>query len=68
MKIDLKKIVCSSCLIIYKEHNQHKIDDRYIIKLKKKIDLDGYAIEQNVQVICVVCKNINNINKCYIFF
>ena len=39
MKIDITKIICSSCLIKYKEHNlynPHKENDKYIIKYVKK--------------------------------
>lgn len=46
MKIDITKIICSSCLIKYKEHNPHKENDKYIIKYVKNIDIDGNYINQ----------------------
>jgi hypothetical protein len=67
MKIDITKIICSSCLIKYKEHNPHKENDKYIIKYVKNIDIDGNDINQEFYFICVACKEVVNIGKCHIF-
>jgi hypothetical protein len=63
------KIICCFCLIIYKTHNKHLSDDndKYIIKYKRKIDIDGNDIDTIFYFICCVCKKVFNINKSYIF-
>jgi len=66
-KIDITKIICSSCLIIFKEHNPHKGNDKYVIKYKKNIDIDGNDTDHIFYVTCVACKELVNIGKCYIF-
>jgi hypothetical protein len=71
MKIDTTKIICSSCLIKYKEHNPHnpyKENDKYIIKYVKNIDIDGNDIDHIFYVTCLACKELVNIGKCYIFY
>jgi len=65
--IDENIKICSYCLIIFKKHNPHKTDDKYIIKVEKNIDLDGNDIDKIYYFICVICKNVYNINKCYVF-
>jgi len=67
MKIDITKIICSCCLMKYKDHNPHKVTDNYFIKYKRNIDIDGNDIDHIFYVTCVTCKELVNIGKCYIF-
>ena len=67
MKINWDKTMCFSCIVKCNNYNPHNTNYKYIIKYVKNIDLDGSDIDNIFCFICVICKRVNNINRCYIF-